>query len=136
VDSSSQASSDQFSDFETFMEAAKAKIAKLRHERNEARLLSDSQSAVHNAALTKVAELEAALNTLQHKIPRTKTRPARHEVHLTHSPRNDSKHVLLSELHSLSKGVKSLEKRNAQLTSLVNRYPTFSDDLSCSDCEI
>jgi hypothetical protein len=133
VDSSSQVSGDEprrdnregqlQQELETLAEVAKAKIAKLRQERNEAKAIIQNMSTVQQTALDKIAELEAALQNLQRdskrpRSPRAKPRRS-HEVRRRHSPREPGNHAVLAELRSLSKGVKALEKRNARLTSLV-----------------
>jgi hypothetical protein len=127
VDSSSQASIDSSDDlspneFHSFVETATAKIARLRRERNEARAIIQDQSSIHADALVMIGDLEAALCSRQKTVS-----PHSEPIHHRWSarvPRKPSNHALLSELHSLSRGVKALEKRNEQLTSLVDSYHT------------
>jgi hypothetical protein len=106
ADSSSQSST---TDFERFAQNAKTKIARLRRERQEAQTELSRQAKRQAATLAKVSKLEAALHRLQ-------------AVHPAPIPKSAGPPSLISELHSLSKGVSALEQRNADLTHLVDRY--------------
>jgi hypothetical protein len=117
-------------EFEAFATAAKAKIAELRRKRNEAKAEIENQRTIQATTFNKVSELQTAVNALQKAVPTARARAARRQEPFKgrdrlmprRSPRRPGNHALLTELRSLSKGVKVLEQRNAQLASLVDNF--------------